>query len=58
MGDTAGTISSDQSRISDDQINIALNDERYLKRQLKCALGEAPCDLVGRRIKSKLFFKR
>jgi hypothetical protein len=24
-------------------------------RQLKCALGEVPCDPVGRRLKSKLY---
>ncbi|KAJ3646630.1 hypothetical protein Zmor_024209 [Zophobas morio] len=38
--------------ISDDQIQATLNDKRYLLRQLKCALGEAPCDPVGRRLKS------
>ena len=44
---------SARSRVSDDQLNLALSDERYLKRQLKCALGEAACDPVGRRLKSK-----
>ncbi|XP_015603660.1 ejaculatory bulb-specific protein 3 [Cephus cinctus] len=39
-------------RVSDEQLNVALSDERYLRRQLKCALGEAPCDPVGRRLKS------
>ncbi|XP_012277687.1 uncharacterized protein LOC105698214 [Orussus abietinus] len=43
---------SPKSRISDQQLNMALSDERYLRRQLKCALGEAPCDPVGRRLKS------
>ncbi|XP_072754896.1 chemosensory protein 2 [Anoplolepis gracilipes] len=43
---------SGRSRVSDDQLNIALSDKRYLTRQLKCALGEAPCDPVGRRLKS------
>ncbi|CAH0553567.1 unnamed protein product [Brassicogethes aeneus] len=38
--------------ISDDTIESTLNDRRYLVRQLKCALGEAPCDPVGRRLKS------
>ncbi|KAF7275060.1 hypothetical protein GWI33_012229 [Rhynchophorus ferrugineus] len=39
--------------ISDDALEKTLSDKRYLQRQLKCALGEAPCDPVGRRIKSK-----
>nr|AWT23370.1 CSP6 [Hycleus phaleratus] len=38
--------------VSDEQIESTLNDRRYLMRQLKCALGEAPCDPVGRRLKS------
>lgn len=41
-----------RSRVSDEQLNVALSDQRYLRRQLKCALGEAPCDPVGRRLKS------
>ncbi|XP_046750261.1 ejaculatory bulb-specific protein 3-like [Diprion similis] len=41
-----------RSRVSDDQLESALSDKRYLMRQLKCALGEAPCDPVGRRLKS------
>ncbi|KAJ8953143.1 hypothetical protein NQ318_017170, partial [Aromia moschata] len=40
------------SAISDDDLESTLKDKRYLMRQLKCALGEAPCDPVGRRIKS------
>lgn len=39
--------------VSEDALNQALQDKRYLMRQLKCALGEAPCDPVGRRLKSK-----
>ncbi|KAK4881906.1 hypothetical protein RN001_005225 [Aquatica leii] len=38
--------------ISDEAINKALNDTRYLTRQIKCTLGEVPCDSVGRRLKS------
>lgn len=41
--------------ISDAQLEMALKDKRYLLRQLKCTLGEAPCDPVGRRLKSKYF---
>ncbi|XP_043487836.1 allergen Tha p 1-like isoform X1 [Polistes fuscatus] len=43
---------SGRSRVSEDQLNMALSDQRYLRRQLKCALGEAACDPVGRRLKS------
>nr|ALR72525.1 chemosensory protein 11 [Colaphellus bowringi] len=38
--------------ISDEALESTLKDKRYLLRQLKCALGEAPCDPVGRRLKS------
>lgn len=38
--------------VSDASLDNALSDKRYLMRQLKCALGEAPCDPVGRRLKS------
>lgn len=38
--------------VSDASLDHALSDKRYLMRQLKCALGEAPCDPVGRRLKS------
>ncbi|XP_044736504.1 ejaculatory bulb-specific protein 3-like [Chrysoperla carnea] len=38
--------------ISEEALQAVLNDQRYLMRQLKCALGEANCDPVGRRLKS------
>ncbi|KAF5282109.1 hypothetical protein FQR65_LT14427 [Abscondita terminalis] len=38
--------------ISDESLNKALNDTRYLTRQIKCTLGEVPCDSVGKRLKS------
>uniref|UniRef100_A0A336KGV0 CSON008937 protein n=1 Tax=Culicoides sonorensis TaxID=179676 RepID=A0A336KGV0_CULSO len=38
--------------VSDEQLDKALQDKRYLQRQLKCALGEVPCDPVGKRLKS------
>ncbi|KAG5874692.1 hypothetical protein JTB14_024082 [Gonioctena quinquepunctata] len=38
--------------ISEEALEKALKDKRYLQRQLKCAIGEAPCDSVGRRLKS------
>ena len=50
----AGSLGQ-QSRVSDDQLDSVLNDPRYLTRQIKCALGEAPCDPVGRRLKSTLY---
>lgn len=39
--------------VSDTTIEDALNDKRFIQRQLKCALGEAPCDPIGKRLKSK-----
>lgn len=44
-----------RAMVSDDSLMSALKDKRYLMRQLKCALGEGPCDPVGRKIKSKIF---
>lgn len=44
-----------KSSISDANLDAALSDSRYLTRQLKCALGEAPCDPVGKRLKSKCY---
>lgn len=48
---------TERPAVSDEQLESTLKDKRYLLRQLKCALGEAPCDPVGRRIKSKYFKK-
>lgn len=45
--------STTRAPISDDALEKTLSDKRYLTRQLKCALGEAPCDPVGRRLKSR-----
>lgn len=41
-----------RSPVSDEALDKALTDKRYLMRQLKCALGEVPCDPVGKRLKS------
>ncbi|XP_018916603.1 putative odorant-binding protein A10 [Bemisia tabaci] len=41
-----------RATISDEALESALNDKRYLMRQLKCALGEGVCDPVGRRLKT------
>lgn len=41
-------------QVSDTALDDALNDKRFIQRQLKCALGEAPCDPIGKRLKSKL----
>ncbi|CAG9772550.1 unnamed protein product [Ceutorhynchus assimilis] len=38
--------------ITDEALEKTLSDKRYLQRLLKCAVGEAPCDPVGRRLKS------
>ncbi|KAG8233211.1 hypothetical protein J437_LFUL013265 [Ladona fulva] len=47
----ADKASTQRAPISDDALEMALRDRRYLQRQLKCALGEANCDPVGRRLK-------
>ncbi|KAL1506618.1 hypothetical protein ABEB36_005945 [Hypothenemus hampei] len=44
--------STTRPSISDEALEKTLTDKRYLQRQLKCAVGEAPCDPVGRRLKS------
>lgn len=41
-----------KSQVSDEALEKALSDKRYLMRQLKCALGEVACDPVGKRLKS------
>uniref|UniRef100_A0A1Y1KY12 Uncharacterized protein n=1 Tax=Photinus pyralis TaxID=7054 RepID=A0A1Y1KY12_PHOPY len=46
------TASTSRPPIADDEINKALNDTRYLMRQIKCTLGEVRCDPVGKRLKS------
>ncbi|CAH4022316.1 unnamed protein product [Pieris brassicae] len=38
--------------VSDTALDDALNDKRFIQRQLKCALGEAPCDPIGKRLKT------
>lgn len=42
--------------VSDTALDDALNDKRFIQRQLKCALGEAPCDPIGKRLKSMQCF--
>ncbi|KAF5285435.1 hypothetical protein FQA39_LY16689 [Lamprigera yunnana] len=44
--------SAPRTAVSDDELNRALSDTRYLTRQIKCTLGEVPCDPVGKRLKS------
>uniref|UniRef100_A0A6P7G107 Odorant-binding protein A10 n=1 Tax=Diabrotica virgifera virgifera TaxID=50390 RepID=A0A6P7G107_DIAVI len=46
------TSTTERPAISDETLDATLNDKRYLLRQLKCAIGEASCDSVGRRLKS------
>uniref|UniRef100_A0A2A4J9W4 Chemosensory protein n=1 Tax=Heliothis virescens TaxID=7102 RepID=A0A2A4J9W4_HELVI len=38
--------------VSDSALEDALQDKRFIQRQLKCALGEAPCDPIGKRLKT------
>jgi len=40
--------------VSEDVLDKALNDRRFVLRQLKCATGEGPCDPIGRKIKGQL----
>lgn len=50
--------STERQQVADDALDNALNDKRYLQRQLKCALGEGACDPVGRKLKSKFMKKK
>nr|AYN07335.1 chemosensory protein 7 [Yemma signatus] len=43
---------AEKPAVSDEALEAALKDRRYLTRQLKCALGEGPCDPIGRRLKT------
>jgi len=38
--------------VSEDVLDKALGDRRFVQRQLKCATGEGPCDPIGRKIKA------
>uniref|UniRef100_A0A182QYI8 Chemosensory protein 1 n=1 Tax=Anopheles farauti TaxID=69004 RepID=A0A182QYI8_9DIPT len=48
----ADAVTTTRTQVSDEALEKALNDKRYLMRQLKCALGEVACDPVGKRLKS------
>jgi len=39
--------------VSEDVLDKALSDRRFVQRQLKCATGEGPCDPIGRKIKGR-----
>uniref|UniRef100_A0A182S9C6 Uncharacterized protein n=1 Tax=Anopheles maculatus TaxID=74869 RepID=A0A182S9C6_9DIPT len=52
-GFTHAEATTARTQVSDEALDKALSDKRYLMRQLKCALGEVPCDPVGKRLKSK-----
>ncbi|XP_055603592.1 putative odorant-binding protein A10 [Uranotaenia lowii] len=52
LSQAAEETSTTKSQVSDEALDKALSDKRYLMRQLKCALGEVPCDPVGKRLKS------
>ncbi|XP_049287880.1 uncharacterized protein LOC125766196 [Anopheles funestus] len=49
---TRTEVTTARTQVSDEALEKALSDKRYLMRQLKCALGEVPCDPVGKRLKS------
>ncbi|XP_062533291.1 uncharacterized protein LOC134202272, partial [Armigeres subalbatus] len=48
---SSSSTTTGKSQVSDEALEKALSDKRYLMRQLKCALGEVPCDPVGKRLK-------
>uniref|UniRef100_A0A182NQK5 Uncharacterized protein n=1 Tax=Anopheles dirus TaxID=7168 RepID=A0A182NQK5_9DIPT len=48
----ADATTTARTQVSDEALEKALSDKRYLMRQLKCALGEVACDPVGKRLKS------
>ncbi|KAH9632965.1 hypothetical protein HF086_003007 [Spodoptera exigua] len=43
---------SQRPPVSDTALDDALQDKRFIQRQLKCALGEGPCDPIGKRLKT------
>ncbi|XP_052891273.1 ejaculatory bulb-specific protein 3-like [Anopheles moucheti] len=49
---TRAEATTARTQVSDEALEKALSDKRYLMRQLKCALGEVACDPVGKRLKS------
>ncbi|KAI8434378.1 hypothetical protein MSG28_012427 [Choristoneura fumiferana] len=49
---TAAQAQQGRPAVSDTTLEDALNDKRFIARQLKCALGEAPCDPIGKRLKT------
>lgn len=46
---------TEKPSVTDHQLGQALNDPRFLKFQIDCALNRGPCDDIGIRLKSKLF---
>ncbi|XP_056640777.1 ejaculatory bulb-specific protein 3-like isoform X1 [Diorhabda sublineata] len=52
LATVSAATTTQRPSISDEALEASLKDKRYLLRQLKCAIGEAPCDAVGRRLKS------
>nr|UNG39416.1 chemosensory protein 22 [Apocheima cinerarius] len=39
-------------QLSDAQLEQTLNDKGTMQRHLRCALGEGPCDAMGRRLRT------
>nr|XP_037874484.1 ejaculatory bulb-specific protein 3-like isoform X2 [Bombyx mori] len=39
-------------QMSDAQLEKTLADKGTMQRHLRCALGEGPCDMVGRRLRT------
>nr|QJX59175.1 chemosensory protein [Dioryctria abietella] len=47
----AGVLVAAAPQMSDGQLDRTLTDRSTMQRHLKCALGEGPCDPVGRRLR-------
>lgn len=45
-------VVAQRQQISDSALETALGDKRFIQRQLQCALGEGPCDVIGKRLKT------
>nr|WMS58737.1 chemosensory protein gene 6 [Neotoxoptera formosana] len=50
--DVTNQRDSSLPNVSEDVLEKALGDRRFVQRQLKCATGEGPCDPIGRKIKA------
>ncbi|KAF7991741.1 hypothetical protein HCN44_010542 [Aphidius gifuensis] len=45
---------TEKPSVTDEQLSQALNDQRFLKFQIACALNKGPCDAIGIRLKKQV----